>query len=97
MRVQGAVDNNVWPPRMGVTVRVWNLYQGLTRRPEVIVELHYGDGSSPGSEDLAPWNVLASVPAVRNRRIHVLVGDEFVVPGPRVALAAQRLAEALHR
>jgi hypothetical protein len=35
MRVQGAVDNNVWPPRMGVTVRVWNLYQGLTRRPEV--------------------------------------------------------------
>ncbi|PYR36748.1 MAG: hypothetical protein DMF90_09010 [Acidobacteria bacterium] len=69
----------------------------LTRRPEVIVELHYGDGSSPGSEDLAPWNVLASVPAVRNRRIHVLVGDEFVVPGPRVALAAQRLAEALHR
>ena len=35
MRIQGAVDNNVWPPRMGVTVRVWNLYQGLTRRPEV--------------------------------------------------------------
>jgi glycosyltransferase involved in cell wall biosynthesis len=35
VRIQGAVDNNVWPPRMGVTVRVWNLYQGLTRRPEV--------------------------------------------------------------
>lgn len=35
MRIQGVVDNNVWPPRMGVTVRVWNLYQGLTRRPEV--------------------------------------------------------------
>jgi len=35
VRVQGVVDNNVWPPRMGVTVRVWNLYQGLTRRPEI--------------------------------------------------------------
>jgi glycosyltransferase involved in cell wall biosynthesis len=35
VRIQGAVDNNVWPPRMGVTVRVWNLYRGLARRPEV--------------------------------------------------------------
>ena len=36
MRIQGVVDNNVWPPRMGVTARVWNLYRGLAfRRPEV--------------------------------------------------------------
>ena len=36
MRIQGVVDNNVWPPRMGVTARVWNLYRGLaSRRPEV--------------------------------------------------------------
>ena len=67
----------------------------LTRRPDAIVELQYGDGSH--APDLTPWNVLASVPAVRNRRIQVLVGDEFVVPGPRVSAAAQRLAEALHR
>ncbi len=35
MRIQGAVDNNVWPPRMGVTVRVWNLYKGLARQEGV--------------------------------------------------------------
>jgi len=35
VRVQGAVDNNVWPPRLGVTVRVWNLYRGLARQPGV--------------------------------------------------------------
>jgi iron complex transport system substrate-binding protein len=70
----------------------------LTRRPEAIVELRYGNGarSQDPSRDLAPWNALASVPAVRNRRVFVLVGDEFVVPGPRVVTAAQRLAKTLH-
>jgi iron complex transport system substrate-binding protein len=70
----------------------------LTRRPEVIIELRYGehlDSREVGLE-IADWNVLASVPAVRNKRIHILTGDEFVVPGPRVVLAARRFAEALH-
>jgi len=31
VRIQGVVDNNVWPPRMGHTVRVWNLYKELGR------------------------------------------------------------------
>jgi glycosyltransferase involved in cell wall biosynthesis len=35
VRVQGVVDNNVWPPRMGHTVRVWHLYRELARRPGV--------------------------------------------------------------
>jgi iron complex transport system substrate-binding protein len=70
----------------------------LARRPDAIVELQYGDKATAQdpARDLAPWNALASVPAVRNRRIHLLVGDEFVVPGPRVVLAAERLAQALH-
>jgi iron complex transport system substrate-binding protein len=70
----------------------------LARRPDAVVELEYGDKAASQAfvPDLAPWNALASVPAVRNRRIHVLVGDEFVVPGPRVVLAAERLANVLH-
>ena len=35
MRVQGVVDNNVWPPRMGHTVRVWHLYRELAQRAGV--------------------------------------------------------------
>ncbi|MEO6463007.1 MAG: hypothetical protein ABIP29_08010, partial [Candidatus Eisenbacteria bacterium] len=35
MRIQGVVDNNVWPPRMGHTVRVWHLYRELARLPGV--------------------------------------------------------------
>jgi iron complex transport system substrate-binding protein len=70
----------------------------LTRAPEVILELHYGDSLKP--ERLAPerlvWNALASVPAVRTNRVYLLGGDEFVVPGPRIVLAAERFARVLH-
>ena len=36
------------------------------------------------------------VPAVRNHRVYLLQGEEFVVPGPRVVLATDRLARTLH-
>jgi iron complex transport system substrate-binding protein len=71
----------------------------LARRPDVIVELRYGQGSRAINVDreMAPWTALTSVPAVRNRRLHLLVGDEFVVPGPRIVVAAERLARTIHR
>lgn len=70
----------------------------LARSPDVIVELHYGDAWVPTrvEAERRVWLALPSVPAVRSNRIHLLSGDEFVVPGPRVALAAERLARALH-
>jgi len=66
----------------------------LTRAPEVIVELHYGRDDSPA--DLKPWDTLGAVPAVRNKRVYMLQGEEFVVPGPRVGDAIERLARTLH-
>jgi iron complex transport system substrate-binding protein len=70
----------------------------LTRRPEVIIELRYGDSqlTADVQKDLLAWNTLASVPAVKNHRVHALVGDEFVVPGPRVIEATRKLARTLH-
>jgi iron complex transport system substrate-binding protein len=70
----------------------------LTRRPDVIIELRYGDSLKTAdiAKELQVWNALASVPAVRNHRVSALVGDEFVVPGPRVIDATRRLARALH-
>jgi ABC-type Fe3+-hydroxamate transport system substrate-binding protein len=67
----------------------------LSRAPDVIIEVHAaGDTGTPG--DLGAWNALASVPAVRNHRVYSLVGDEFVIPGPRVTQAVERLARTLH-
>ena len=70
----------------------------LTRAPEVILELHYGDSLKLDQFDAERrvWNALPSVPAVRNNRVFLLAGDEFVVPGPRIVIAADRFARTLH-
>jgi cobalamin transport system substrate-binding protein len=66
----------------------------LARAPDVIIELRSSnDDMNP---DLRAWNVLSSVPAVRNHRVYLLQGEEFVVPGPRVAMATERIARTIH-
>ena len=70
----------------------------LTRAPDVILELRYGDSLKPERMDAERrvWNALGSVPAVKNNRVYLLIGDEFVVPGPRIVIAAERFARTLH-
>jgi iron complex transport system substrate-binding protein len=68
----------------------------LARAPEVIIELRYARGDATAASDLGVWDALPSVPAVKNRRVVMLQGEEFVVPGPRVATATERLARTLH-
>jgi len=66
----------------------------LGRAPDVIIELRYTRDDT--ASDLSAWQTLPSVPAVRNRRVYLLRGEEFVVPGPRVAAATEQLARTLH-
>ncbi len=70
----------------------------LARAPDVIIELHYGDSlkSVHIDRERRVWNALPSVPAVKTNRVYLLTGDEFVVPGPRIVIAAERFAKALH-
>jgi cobalamin transport system substrate-binding protein len=70
----------------------------LTRAPDAIIELHYGTSVRPDNLDAERrvWNAVPSVPAVKSGRVYLLVGDEFVVPGPRIVIAAERFARALH-
>ena len=70
----------------------------LARAPEAIVELHAAGmmASSDLERERALWSTLASIPAVRNGRVHFLEGSYLVVPGPRMGLAAEALARALH-
>ena len=70
----------------------------LARAPEVIIELQYGDSPRRQQidEETRVWEALSSVPAVRRKQVHLLVGDEFVVPGPRIVQAAERFARVLH-
>ena len=70
----------------------------LTRAPDVILEVREGPAYSSAqvTQAVADWSRLASVPAVKNGRVHVVSGEGLVVPGPRVAGAVGRLARALH-
>jgi iron complex transport system substrate-binding protein len=70
----------------------------LARAPDVIIELRYGEADTGPTQDSVrrAWSALPAVPAVKTGRIYLLVGDEFVVPGPRVVDAVQRLAAVLH-
>jgi ABC-type Fe3+-hydroxamate transport system substrate-binding protein len=70
----------------------------IARAPEAILELHYGGAMSPATlaREQATWNQLSSIPAVRLHQVHLLIGDDLVVPGPRIAEGIERMARALH-
>lgn len=72
--------------------------QVLARRPDVILEVRAVGPADDAAlaRERAAWDRLAAVPAVRSGRVVFLTGDDLVVPGPRVADAVKRLAEALH-
>jgi iron complex transport system substrate-binding protein len=67
----------------------------LARAPEVILEIGLETASSP-KRNLRAWDAIGSVPAVRTHRIYQIRGDEMMNPGPRVAQAVRRMADALH-
>jgi iron complex transport system substrate-binding protein len=70
----------------------------LAAGPEIVIDLHYGRTLSAEQIDRerAAWQTLPALPAVRDGRVALLVGDEFVVPGPRLADAAEAIADVLH-
>jgi iron complex transport system substrate-binding protein len=71
--------------------------QILARAPEVILEIRaIGLAPAGAPTEIASWNTLASLPAVRQGRVFVLAGSQFVVPGPRVAETAEQMAGLLH-
>lgn len=68
----------------------------LARKPEVIVEVRAEPATAALIEhEKASWAPLASVPAVRAGRIEWLTGTDLVIPGPRLADAAERLARTI--
>ena len=72
--------------------------QILVAAPEVILEIRAGDAPSAAmlAQDLEVWRRVPSVPAVRDGRVHVILGSELVIPGPRILAGIDRIARALH-
>jgi iron complex transport system substrate-binding protein len=69
----------------------------LARRPEVIIELRgVAVSEDLRTKELAVWQALSAVPAVKSGRITFIADQRTVVPGPRVAEGTELLARALH-
>src|ERR671937_109866 len=70
----------------------------LAAAPDVIIEVRGGGAIAPGQVDSERnvWQILPGIPAVRGGRVYMLIGDELVVPGPRIGEATEKLARVLH-
>jgi iron complex transport system substrate-binding protein len=70
----------------------------IARAPDVIVEVQPSGAWPPEriAREQAVWAALSSIPAVRNKRVHIIADDRLAIPGPRVASAIRLLAETLH-
>jgi len=70
----------------------------VMRAPEIIVELHPGRELSAEERSAltADWRDFPALPAVNSGRIRFLTDGCLLIPGPRIVLAARRLAEAVH-
>ncbi|MDP6440010.1 MAG: helical backbone metal receptor [Candidatus Brocadiia bacterium] len=70
----------------------------LRRAPDVILEIRPGDQLSEARRRQlrADWNAMPGLPAVRDGHIYFLTENHLLIPGPRVVLAARRMAMALH-
>jgi iron complex transport system substrate-binding protein len=70
----------------------------IARAPDIILDLHYSREMKPGEIEAERdvWQTLPSIPAVKSKRVHIMLGDHLVVPGPRIAAAAEEYAHAIH-
>lgn len=96
--VDAAGGRNVYAdvPRESVQASLESI---LERAPDVILEVRasvVGRGAGWTDRQVSAWRALPSLPAVRNGRVHVLLDERLVVPGPRVAGGVELLARTIH-
>jgi iron complex transport system substrate-binding protein len=70
----------------------------IARRPDVILELRANPiDAATESKEMKVWGALASIPAVKLGRVHIIADPRTVIPGPRVAEGAELFWRALHQ
>lgn len=68
------------------------------RNPEVIIETLPGTDltDKDKNEYISDWQSLSYIEAVKANRIYILTEDYLQIPGPRISLAADCFAKAIH-
>ena len=69
----------------------------MARNPEVIIDMHPDNLSTALRQKMnEDWQALETVTAVANGRISLIEENLLLVPGPRIAAAAELLAGIIH-
>lgn len=83
--VEAAGGRNVFADVRRESVQA-SLESILERAPEIILEIRAPSGAARSPAELiAPWETASSLRAVRDGRVHAIIDERLVVPGPRLA------------
>jgi iron complex transport system substrate-binding protein len=71
------------------------LEEVIVRQPDIILDVHAGETFSEArrAQLIAQWDVLDMVPAVHDKRVHLVTADHLLIPSPRMVDSV----ELLHR
>jgi cobalamin transport system substrate-binding protein len=83
---------------MDATFREVSLESIVARAPEAIIEPHptTANVDETRAASLKEWQTLPDIPAVVNNRLLILINRGSLLPGPRIAETAARIADLLH-
>jgi iron complex transport system substrate-binding protein len=65
----------------------------VARGPQVIIEAGMGSERGPSGKN---WTDLASIPAVKDRRVYSYQSDKILRPGPRIGEGLEEIARLVH-
>lgn len=68
----------------------------LAAKPDVIIEAMPESPDSNVAQASALWARLGPIPAVENRRVHILTDENCLVPSPRIVKIVGKIARLLH-
>ena len=71
----------------------------LARNPDIIIDMSMGGAETEeqAARVRALWEDFSTITAARTGRIFALDSDVFIIPGPRIVEAAEKLADLFHR
>ncbi len=71
----------------------------LARNPDIIIDMSMGGAETEeqAARVRALWEDFSTIAAARKGRIFALDSDVFIIPGPRIVEAAEKLADLFHR
>jgi iron complex transport system substrate-binding protein len=81
--------------KFGQRYATLGIEQVIELAPDIIVIARHS--TSPMGDPTLDWQRFRTIPAVANKRVHIVRDDRLLRPGPRIAQGVQVLARTIHK